>query len=265
MSLQSISPNSPPAGRVGEPLSGDRPSSRPIDQAEVPLWRCGVLLAMAALAGISYWFDPPANLQPRAGVVMELPLLLGDYFGKQGEISPSELHILPKDTEFARRVYDDSHGHEITCSIVLSGAEERSIHRPEGCLTGQGWDIIGQDDIAIPLASGHPLTARKLTLEREVAKPDGEHVPVRAFYIYWFVGEGVTTSSHYKRILLSDWDRVVHSRAHRWAYVSFFSLVTENLRPNGANDEQTQALLVDFSREIVPTFQISEMPAQAKN
>jgi EpsI family protein len=196
---------------------------------------------------------------------MELPILMGDYFGSQGEISEAELNILPKDTEFARRVYADGHGHEITCSIVLSGAEQRSIHRPEGCLTGQGWDITGQDDISIPLASGHILTARKLTLEREGVGANDEHFPIRAFFIYWFVGQNVTTASHYERILLSDWDRVVHNRAHRWAYVSVFSLITDGLRPDGANANQTQSLLVDFTKKIVPTFQISEMPPQAKN
>jgi len=265
MSPSSISsaPTASPVG--GDPLSGNPLSRPPVDQGEVPLWRCAVLLVIGAVAGMAYWFNPATNLEPRAGVVMELPVLMGDYFGKKGEMSQAEMNILPKDTELVRRIYADSQGHEITCSIVLSGAEQRSIHRPEACLTGQGWDITGQDYISIPLASGHNLTARRLTLEREAVGANNEHFPVRAFYIYWFVGQGVTTSSHVKRILLSNWDRVVHGRAHRWAYVSFFSMVTDNLRPGGADEKQTQSLLVDFSRQIVPSFQISEMPSQAKN
>jgi hypothetical protein len=215
------------------------------------------------MVAFAYWFNPPVSVQPQAGVVMNLPILVGDYYGKQGEISKIELDILPKDTEFARRYYDDGHGHQIICSIVLSGAEQRSIHRPEACLVGQGWDIIGQENVPIPLLSGHQLIARKLSLERRMTDRNGGTVIVRAFYVYWFVGQNVTTPSEMERVLLSNWDRVVHNRAHRWAYVSVFSPITDNLRPDGLSAAQTQAFLVDFTRQVVPTFQISEMPRQA--
>jgi hypothetical protein len=216
------------------------------------------------VAGLAYVLNPPLNIEPQSGVVMDLPVLVGDYLGKQGEITKIEYDLLPKDTEFARRFYTDSHGHQINCSIVLSGAEQRSIHRPEGCLVGQGWTIVGQDNVPIPLASGHKLVARKLSLERQYTKDDGTHITVRAFYIYWFVGQNITTPSHFTRVLLSNWDRVVHNRAHRWAYVSVFSLITDNLAPFGLTASQTQDVMVDFTKQIVPTFQISEMPQQAQ-
>jgi hypothetical protein len=217
------------------------------------------------LAFLAYWLNPNADLQAQAGVVMNLPVLVGDYFGKEGAITDVELTVLPKDTEFARRFYDDGHGHQINCTIVLSGAEDRSIHRPEGCLVGQGWTITGQDNVPIKLDSGHPLVARRLTVEQSRLASDGSHVTIRGYYIYWFVGQNVTTPSHFTRLLLSNWDRAVHNRAHRWAYVSVFSTVSEGLRPDGINAEQTQTMLTDFIRQIVPTFQISEMPQQAKN
>jgi len=245
------------------PIAGEIPSGGRISTTPHDLVRSAVILLLAAMAGIAYLFNPPLDVQPKSGVVMDLPVIMGDYLGKKGAITQIEYDLLPKDTEFARRYYEDSHGHQINCSIVLSGAEQRSIHRPEGCLTGQGWTIVGQEYIPIPLLSGHNLTGRKLTLERRVTDPNGGAVVVRAFYIYWFVGQNVTTASEMKRVLLSNWDRVVHNEAHRWAYVSVFSLVTDNLRPDGLDDKQTQALLVDFSKQIVPTFQISEMQAQA--
>jgi hypothetical protein len=250
---------------AGETPPGAQSPLTPDNLDKVPLWRCTAILLLTTLVGLAYWFNPPVNIEPQAGVIMNLPVLVGNYFGKQGEISQVELDILPKDTEFARRYYDDDHGHQIQCSIVLSGAEQRSIHRPEGCLVGQGWTIIGQDNIPIPLLSGHKLVARRLTLERQMAGQNNEPITVRAFYVYWFVGENVTTPSEIRRVLLSNWDRVVHNRAHRWAYVSFFSMITDNLRPDGLNPAQTQAFLVDFAKQIVPTFQISEMPAQAEN
>lgn len=263
-SLHSSTPTAPPSGEKIQQEAIATPSS---GKGEVPLWRCGVVIALALVIGLAYLFNPPLDIVAQAGVVMDLPVIMGDYVGKKGTITDLEASLLPKDTGLVRRYYEDSHGHQIECSIVLSGAEQRSIHRPEGCLTGQGWTIIGQETIPIQLLSGHQLEARKLSLERRVTTPNGGVVMVRAFYIYWFVGQNVTTASEMHRVLLTNWDRVVHNRQHRWAYVSFFSLITDNLRNDGLglNADQTQALLVDFTKQIVPTFQISEMPAQASN
>jgi len=268
-----MSSSSPFSASATAPIGKEIPPGaqipvNPNDSSQVPLWRCAVVLFVTAVVGLAYWFNPPLDIQSQAGVVMDLPVIVGDFFGKEGAITDVEHNLLPKDTEFARRFYTDSHGNQIECSIVLSGAEQRSIHRPEGCLTGQGWTIVGQDNIPIPLVSGHNLVARKLTLERHVTDPNGGGtVTVRAFYVYWFVGQNVTTPSEMQRVLLSNWDRVVQNRAHRWAYVSVFGLISDNLRENGLGPEQTQDLLVDFTKQIVPTFQISEMPspAQAKN
>jgi len=247
--------------------AGGSPSAAPVPVAppearQPSVWRSVLVLLVATFTGLAYWFNPPIHIQDQAGVIMDLPVFVGDYFGKEGEITDVELRLLPKDTEFARRSYDDNQGHQINCSIVLSGAEQRSIHRPEACLLGQGWTIVAQNNIPIPLLSGHKLVARQLSLERQVVTQDNTHVTVRAFYIYWFVGQNVTTPSHFQRILLSNWDRVVHNRGHRWAYISVFSLITDNLRPDGLNAAQTTTLLTDFARQIVPTFQKSEMPRQ---
>jgi len=262
--------SAPPSTSSGIPLAGSNPADvrgqvTPIGSGETPLWRSGVILLLGVLVLLAYWWNPPPDIIPQAGVVMNLPVLIGDYFGKQGEITEAEHDYLPSDTEFARRQYDDGHGHQLECTIVLSGAADSSIHRPEGCLVGQGWTIIGQDNVPMTLPSGHPLVARCLTLERQQSTPEGGRLTVRAFYIYYFVGQNITTPSHFTRLLLSSWDRAVHNRAHRWAYVSFFSVVTDGLRPGGLTSAQTEVMLTDFMKQVVPTFQISEMPAQAKN
>jgi hypothetical protein len=259
MSASSLSSTSAAAPAEGAATSAPE---APRGLGEVPAWRSAAVLVLTLLIGLAYVFNPPLDVQPQAGVVMDLPVILGDYFGKKGAITPIEYNLLPKDTEIARRLYEDGHGQQINCSIVLSGAEQRSIHRPEGCLTGQGWTIVGQDTIPIPLLSGRTLEARKLSLERQIAGQNNEPIRLRAFYIYWFVGQGVVTPSEFYRVLLSNWDRVVHNRAHRWAYVSVFSIITEGLQPGGLAAGQTEAMLKDLTKQIVPTFQISEMPAQ---
>jgi hypothetical protein len=226
---------------------------------EVPLWRCGLLLILAAIIVISYWLNPPVYVPAQAGVILALPDAFANFHGLSASMTPAEIGGLPPDTGFARKDYFDSAGDDVTCTIVLSGSGQNSIHRPEACLTGQGWSLVKQENIPIQLKSGHLLVVRSLSLERDEVTPEHLHHTLHHYFMYWFVGDHVTTPSHFTRVFLSSWDRVVHNRAHRWAYVIAASDV-----PDGAKgDAQTRAMLLNFIRDIVPTFQKSEMPADA--
>jgi hypothetical protein len=252
----------PPTSALATPASSDlaRPQAPP--RGEVPLWRSIVLILLAGVVWIFFWTKPHATIAPKAGVVMHLPGYVSSgagFVGTTAEVSEAERYILPKDTEFARKDYRDFPSQDdIFCGIVLSGAGQQSIHRPEVCLVAQGWNITDQEDIPIKLDSGRTLTVRNLTIKR-VETINGQPVTLVRYNMYWFVGENVTTPYHYMRIFLSSWDRIVHNRAHRWAYVTVASLITKDLEPNGMDAAQTKAMMIDFIRHIVPTFQKSEM------
>jgi hypothetical protein len=186
------------------------------------------------------------------------------FFGTEAPVTEAEKLILPKDTEFARKDYRDYPGRDdIFCGIVLSGAMQQSIHRPEVCLVAQGWTISEQENVPIKLESGHTLTVRNLTIRHVYPTAEGKQITLTRYNMYWFVGEGVTTPSHLVRIFLSSWDRVFHNRAHRWAYVTVSSYITKDLQPDGKDAAQTKAMMVDFIKHVVPTFQKNEMPARA--
>ena len=73
---------------------------------------------------------------------MDLALLfVGEYFGKQGQITKVELDNLPRDTEFARRYYDDNNRHQIICSIVLSGAPNNAA----SIVPKPAWSVSADD------------------------------------------------------------------------------------------------------------------------
>lgn len=234
----------------------------------VPYWRSVTVIVLGLLVCLFFWIKPQATLPPQAGVVMHLPGYIEagrGFVGTTAEVTPPERLILPKDTEFARKEYRDFPNHDdIFCGIVLSGAMQQSIHRPEVCLVAQGWSITNQEDIPIRLASGRELIVRNLTIKKTIPL-NGRQITLVRYNMYWFVGEKVTTPSHAMRIFLSSWDRIVHNRAHRWAYVTVASLITKDLFPDGLDAAQTKALMIDFIQRIVPTFQISEMPAAAAN
>jgi hypothetical protein len=248
-----------------ERASAVRPAPEPFPALDhpTPVWRSLVVLLIGAFIGLIYWLNPPLNLPPQAGVVMHLPDYVragSGFIGSPAEVSAAERRILPSDTEFARKLYRDLPGHdEIYCSIVLTGAMQQSIHRPEVCLVAQAWNIINQEYIPIQLESGHKLVVCNLTIQH-VGQYQGQPVPVTAYNMYWFVGEKITTPSSSERTFLTSWDRIVHNRAHRWAYITVMAHITDNLEPNGLNAAQTRTMMLDFIRKVVPSFQKDEMP-----
>ncbi|MCX7818577.1 MAG: EpsI family protein [Kiritimatiellae bacterium] len=207
-----------------------------------------VLALMAAAAwALSAFVD--VSLVDQPGVRMELPAELAGWTAHElrfchnpeckrefrldelgGRDAPcpvcgSRLHTmtleeyeqLPKDTEFRKAIYQNSAGEAVQVSIVLTGRERESIHRPERCLVGQGFHIMGGGAERFQLADGRPLDVMVFLTRREAVGGAGEQT---GYYAYWFVGQGRETPWHLLRMFWLAWDRVVHGVAHRWAYIS---------------------------------------------
>jgi exosortase len=258
------------SGAVHAPASGPLATAPPASEItplwQIPAWRSGTVFAFAVVALVVYAVSPPVYLPSEAGVLMTLPeqvtvsdLSGGHFYGDPAPVSEVEHRMLPKDTEFSRKNYDDFHDHQIFFSIVLSGVQQYTIHPPEICLVAQGWSIVGHEDIPIQLSSGHQLVVRNLSLQREIVNAKQEHISLKAYYMYWYVADGLTTPSHTARNWISSWDRVVHNRDHRWAYVIAMSPITQTFRPDGLDAGQTRDMLKNFIRQIVPTFQKNEL------
>ena len=97
--------------------------------------RLTILLAVL-LGGMSSIFLLPKQLgfQP-VGIEMGLPKMVGGWYGRDIDVSQKERDVLGSGTDFARKIYRNGRGYEITASIVLSGQDmNTSIHRPERCM-----------------------------------------------------------------------------------------------------------------------------------
>ena len=140
-------------------------------------------------------------------------------------------------------------------SIVLSGAEKRSIHRPEVCLPAQGWQIRSAHGREVRLDDGRTLPVTVLTVARNVQFANGRDGVLSSKVFYWFVGKDVVTASNWKRVFLTSYDRVFHQLNHRWAYVMVQTYVTEGIRPGGRNGPDTEEFLDGFLSGLVPQFQ----------
>lgn len=226
--------------------------------AVVVVLSIGVMAATAKLDVI--------QVSPRTGVKLaadglnpvRLPNFLrdADWLGQDAEVSEVERRTLPPDTGYSRKNYVSLRDRRNTVfvSIVLSGRDRTSIHRPEICLEGQGWTIRsgGRHVFERPAIEDgaryglQPVTL--LRIDREFRVEDGRTVKVPALLAYWFVGADKTVSSNMGRLMHSSIDRLRHLQAHRWAYV-----IVQTHALDG--EEAALARMQDVIGQTVPTFQ----------
>ncbi len=218
-----------------------------------------LLLQAVLLVGLGGVFLIPqkTTLGP-AGIGLKLPEKVGRWTGQEVPVSKEELVGLAADTQFARQWYTNPAGDRIYVSIVLSGADMvNSIHRPERCLTAQGWTVESSHLAHIPMPDARPpLEVMALTDVREWrASEKAPAVAIKNLNYYWFIGSHDITASHLKRTLIDARDRILHGDNQRWAYVTVAATVTDNLQAAGRTQEETTRLIEDFIAEIVPKFQ----------
>lgn len=196
----------------------------------------GVAGCVAVLAiGEMVFFSWLAGLPPRGQVgvrlaadglnPVELPVFLGtEWIGKRAEVTAIEREMLPADTGFSRKSYVAvaEPTQRVFLSIVLSGRDRTSIHRPELCLVGEGLTITGATEHRFRFPGradpGVAFPVTVLHLQREVRTPRGP-VILPEIVAYWFVGGDRVVATHWQRLAADAWNRVVHARADRWAYV----------------------------------------------
>jgi EpsI family protein len=216
--------------------------------------RLTILLAVL-LGGLSTVFLLPKQLyyQP-VGVNLALPESVGVWEGKDLAISEREIAALGHETQFARKSYTNGLGDELQVTIVLAGQDmNTSIHRPERCLSAQGWDLVDSQSVRVPLPSGAAMEATRLH-DMRMFQSEGRASGVAIYNLnyYWFVGYSDITNSHTARYWMDIRDRILHGYNQRWAYFTVAATVTDGLRRFGRDEKQTDALIQDFIKKLVP-------------
>ncbi len=213
-----------------------------------------VILQIVLLLGLSCVYVLPArpNSQP-SGVELKLPTLVGDWFGKESEITEKEHQVLGPETEFARKLYTNKWGDEIFVSIVLAGQDmNTSIHRPERCLPAQGWIIADSRVVDVPLDDGATLKITRLHDMRPIHTTNGGSVNLYNLNYYWFVGYNDITPSHITRNFYDIRDRLLKGYNQRWAYVTVAATVTKGFKENGKSEEEIDAMIREFVKNLAP-------------
>lgn len=219
-----------------------------------------MLAALGFGLGCVYLIPTKSGLG-KAGISLVLPKEVGIWTSKELAISPQELSILAADTGFARRIYSNPFGDEVSISIVLSGQDmANSIHRPERCLPAQGWTVVRSDRVKVPIPGESPLEVTKLFDVAERKVETGQMITFRNLTYYWFVGANGTTASHITRAAIDIKDRILYGENQRWAYVTVAATVTDNLKRFGRTEAQTAGMIQDLIGQVVPKLQRPDAP-----
>ena len=216
----------------------------------------GVRLFVIAAFAVSAWaliYKTGVANTDEAGIVLRLPAQVADWRGTDllfcpnrncgGQYVPAQLEdpttcprcgaplgnmnwaersMLPADTGLVRKYYErPGHRDGLHATIVLSGDDRSSIHRPQVCMTAAGNEIDRERVIRVPLESrAEPLDIMVLDMVKPVQREDGTSGNYSSYYAYWFVGKDRETASHLVRMAWMGYDRVFRGVSHRWAYIA---------------------------------------------
>jgi hypothetical protein len=194
-----------------------------------------------------------------ANLEVILPAVLAGYQSTNLPEPEIVINSLPQDTSYGQRLYGTADGFEALANVVLMGSSRASIHKPQICLTAQGWDIdptaSREETVHLDRPVPYDLPVMRLVTSRAV-KINGQPMTQRGLYIYWFVDADRVTASHQTRMLWMARDVIFRNELDRWAYVSFFTVCAPG--QEGAAYDRVKKLIT----ASVPEFQL--VPRGAK-
>ena len=187
-------------------------------------------------------------------VQIELPLDVAGYTATSHEPEEMVVNTLPPDTSMARVDYDDASKNRIYVNTVMMGTDRTSIHKPEICLPGQGFNIdndrTSSETVQIGGTQPYDLPVKKVIASRMI-EVDGQRVEISGVYVYWFVADGAVTEDHNQRMWWMAKHLLETGELQRWAYVSYFSVC--NVGGEEAAFEKIKRLI----SMTVPKFQLT--------
>jgi hypothetical protein len=226
------------------------------------------LVLIAGTAGALTWLKAHQRLgapgllaAPIPGSVMmrlQLPERVLDFTSTNMPEAQVVLDYLPKDTSYASRHYTAADGAWAMANVILMGADRTSIHRPDYCLPGQGWQIRDKTEVKlnIPGTTPYELPVMKWTVSNTFPAPGGGQQTVSGLYVFWFVTQGQTTDDFPTMLKSMLFNQLAHGVLQRWAYISYFTVC----RPG--QEDAAFARMKQLIVASVPAFQLP--PAAGK-
>jgi len=190
-----------------------------------------------------------------------LPERVLDFESSVPPVSKKVCDWLPKDTTYGQRFYRATNGFGIQATSVLMGKDRTSIHKPQYCLTSQGWSISPEELTAIPIARPVPyeLPVMKVTARQAFRDKEGRQQTMAGVFVYWFVADKQFTARHGELMWRIGRDLLRTGVLQRWAYVTWFSTCAPG------QEEAAYARLREVIAAAVPEFQLTPSAGPGEN
>jgi len=164
---------------------------------------------------------------------LDIPKAIGPYVqqGADYEVSERTRRVLATSGILIRN-YATSGGRQIQLTIVYAGATRRSLHFPEVCLVGDGWEVREQETMPV----GFSFTAKRLVLVKGNQK---EAV------LYWFkTGDRLTGN-----FFVNTWHWV---RTQFLAGAATSAMIKVSARIGNEEEKAVFAALEGFAAMVTP-------------
>ncbi len=164
---------------------------------------------------------------------LDIPSVVADYtqYGEDMDAGDRVREILQTSTILTRN-YVSPRGWPVQLTIVYAGTTRGSLHFPEVCLVGQGYEVRGQDSVPV----GFMFTAKRLELVK------GERNEI---VLYWFKTGNHFTGSYF----LNTWYWALAKLAFKAPSSAMIRLST----PVGEQGEEACFHVVeDFAMKLAP-------------
>jgi hypothetical protein len=217
-----------------------------------------VALVLLHMKSHQHLGEPGVKTRPLAGgknLEVLLPATVPGYTSEILTNVEAMLLALPADTSYRVRDYKAGEDSFIEVTAVLMGSDRTSIHKPQICMTGQGWDIdaarstVEQIHLDRPLA--YDLPVNKLTATKQMKDAGGNVKNVSGIYLYWYVdADRLTASENQWMLWWMPRDLLLNGVLERWAYISVFAPCLPG--QEDATYDQMKKLIA----AIVPDFQL---------
>lgn len=204
---------------------------------------------------------PGIKTSPIPGSVrlaINLPEHVLDYNSTNVPTQQAVLDGLPHDTSFAQRIYGPIDTlDQLQLMVVLMGTDRTSIHKPQFCLQGSGWNFDDHDSrpdtIRVQSPHAYDLPVTKMSMTRPITI-NGQNTVISGIYVYWFVADHDLTGSHFTRM----WNTATHllrtGELDRWAYIGCLGVCQHG------EEAATYERMKKFIGAAVPEFQVTTGP-----
>jgi EpsI family protein len=234
-----------PTTSAKETFSGQ--STKPIGQAadgwkallRPPQFVVAVLLLTATLAaaqGIEFREKVQA-----AKSFTEFPMQVGEWSGKRDMMEQRFIDTLDLSDYVIVDYANGSKGVNVYTAYYESQRKGESIHSPETCLPGSGWEFKNAGSVTLPLKSrdGKPMRVNKALMEKGASKQ---------LSYFWFPQRDRVLTNAWELKWYNFWDALTRQRTDG----ALVRLITP-VYPN-ESVEDADKRLVGFTKEIVPVL-----------